>query len=89
MEMQSKTRVELRLKVKILFKMSNWEKDSGWSRKKNRLITLSHRIYDLLCEIFSLLSLVTCSGNDLVRVLICFAKSLFLSHWSPVVEITW
>ena len=29
MEMQSKTRVELRLKVKILFKMSNWEKDSG------------------------------------------------------------
>ena len=42
MEMQSKTRVELRLKVKILFKMSNWEKDSGWSRKKNRLITLGH-----------------------------------------------
>ena len=42
--MQSKTRVELRLKVKILFKMSNWEKDSGWSRKKNRLITLDqHR----------------------------------------------
>ena len=40
--MQSKTRVELRLKVKILFKMSNWEKDSGWSRKKNRLITLGH-----------------------------------------------
>ena len=42
MEMQSKTRVELRLKVKVLFKMSNWEKDSGWSRKKNRLITLGH-----------------------------------------------
>ena len=42
MDMQSKTRVELRLKVKTLFKMSNWEKDSGWSRKKNRLITLGH-----------------------------------------------
>ena len=47
MEMQSKTRVELRLKVKILFKMSNWEKDSGWSRKKNRLITLGHHTTDL------------------------------------------
>ena len=48
MEMQSKTRVELRLKVKILFKMSNWEKDSGWSRKKNRLITLGHHTVDIL-----------------------------------------
>ena len=47
MEMQSKTRVELRLKVKILFKMSNWEKDSCWSRKKNRLITLGHHTSDL------------------------------------------
>ena len=29
MEMQSKSRVELRLKVKILYKMSKWAKDSG------------------------------------------------------------
>ena len=42
MEMQSKSRVELRLKVKILYKMSNWAKDSGWSRKKNGLIMLGH-----------------------------------------------
>ena len=42
MEMQSKPRVELRLKVKILYKMSNWAKDSGWSRKKKRAETLGH-----------------------------------------------
>ena len=45
MEMQSKSRVELRLKVKILYKMSNWAKDSGWSHKKNGLITLGHHAH--------------------------------------------
>ena len=42
MAMQSKTRVDMRLKAKILNKMSNWDKDFGWSRKKNGLITLGY-----------------------------------------------
>ena len=42
MEIQSKPRVELRLKVKILNKISDWDKDSGWAHKKNGLITLGH-----------------------------------------------
>ena len=49
--------MELRLKVKILFKMSNWEKDSGWSRKKNRLITLGHHtVANLMSFILSAVS---------------------------------
>ena len=36
MVMQSKTRVDMRLKAKILNIMSNWDKDFGWSRKKKR-----------------------------------------------------